>query len=317
MRHLSCFLVVSMLWGTACDKPAPEQAATTVISDQSAAAAASTASQTAQVANPHAVEDRPVVFAVQRSMIKDPAALKELGAYLTKAAGKTVLVDVVPTDDQLISLLRKDEAQMAYAEAWTFLVAHQKADMEVQAVVSQMGSPQMDAHWVTAGTAKIKNLKDLKGKRIAFTSASSAEGFLFPLAALMDAQVLGRDDNPEEVFASVVFSGDDGATLAGLRSGKYDAGAVSGDAWTADGGKGLKVLSKLGPVPRASVAIKSSLDPDLKEKVSAAILNLSAPENASLRKSVFGEVDFVKQAHYEYTDRLQRAIETVDAEYPL
>lgn len=321
MRHLStCLLAVSVFWNLGCEKtPAPTVGSNNATGTQTVAALpATTTGQTTQnIADPHAVENRPWVLVVQRNMIADVAALKGLETYLSTATGKTILTQVVPTDEQLIELLRKDEAQLAYAEAWTFLVAHQKADMEVQTVVSQNGAPAMDAFWIGASTGKIKGLKDLKGKRIAFTSASSAEGFLFPLAALMDAGVLERQDDPEQVFGSVVFAGDDATALAGLRADKYDAAAVSGDAWTLDGGKGLKILAKLGPVPRASIAIKSSLAPDLKNKAAEAFIQLSDPANAALRKSVFGDVNFVKQPHYEYTDLLQRAIDTVDAEYPL
>jgi phosphonate transport system substrate-binding protein len=289
------------------DTPAP-------LTNQATQTGAQTAAQV-KTPDPHAAMDDTLVMVVERTMILD-REVAPLEAYLAKAIGKKVVVQVVPADEQVIEALRKGEAQLSYTGAWTFMVAHQRADMEVQAVSTVAEAAETDSLWVVLAKAPIKSLANLKGKKIAFTFPSSAEGFLFPLASLMEANVLSPDDDPEKVFSVVAFAGSDTAALEGLRARKYDAVAISGDAWPSEA-QDLRILSKQGPVPRAAFAAKSTMDPDLKSKVSAALLGLGAPENDELRTKFFGKVGLISQAHYEYTQALQKAIDVVDAEYPL
>lgn len=313
MRQLTLsILCATFLFG--CDKPAAPSAPHTA-----AQTATQTAAQTAAQAptvDPHAQQEKPLVFVVQRRLIQDAEGLKDFEAYLSQATGKKVLTHVVPTDDQVIDMLKKGEAHMSYTEAWTFLVAHQRADMEVRAVTSLAGASTQDTLWVVTDKSPIKKLSDLKKRKIAFTTATSATGFLFPLAGLMRADVLSVTDDPETVFETVAFAGSEDAALAGLRQGKYDAAAIGSDAWSKDGGKGLKVLLKLGPVPREGFSLKSTLEPELKDKIGQAVLGLGQAK-PELQKALFGESSFVSEAHYVYTDGMQQAIDTVDADYPL
>lgn len=311
--HQFIYALVFSLALVGCEKKGGDTPATP-LTNQATQTGAQTADQ-AKTPDPHAAMNDTLVMVVERTMIKD-RDVAPLEAYLTEAIGKKVVVQVVPADEQVIEALRKGEAQLSYTAAWTFMIAHQRADMEVQAVSTVAETAETDSLWVVLAKAPIKSLANLKGKKIAFTYASSAEGFLFPLASLMEAKVLSPDDDPEKVFSVVAFAGSDTAAIEGLRAKKYDAVAISGDAFPSDA-KDLRILSKQGPVPRAAFAAKSTLDPELKSKVSAALLALGAPENSELRTKFFGEVGLTSKAHYEYTQALQKAIDAVDAEYPL
>lgn len=309
--HQFMYVLVFCLALMGCDKKVNE-APSEVQNQQDAQTAKQSA---AQAADPHAAVDDTLVMVVERAMIlnRDIAPLE---AYLSEAVGKKVIVEVVAADEQVIERLRKGAAQMSYTAAWTFMVAHQRADMEVQAVATVEKTTETDSLWVVLAKSPIKKLANLKGKKIAFTFASSAEGFLFPLATLMEADVLDRDDDPENIFALVAFAGSDEAALKGLKAKKYDAIALSGDAWPAQN-KDLRILNKQGPVPRAAFASKSTLDPPLKAKIANALLGLGQPEHDELRERYFGKIGLAPQTHYEYTQALQQAIDVVDAEYPL
>ncbi|MEZ4458902.1 MAG: phosphate/phosphite/phosphonate ABC transporter substrate-binding protein [bacterium] len=309
MRKLISSLMV-ILATSGCEKaPAPNEPTTNQATNQA------TAAQTTQAADPHQALKETLVMVVQTSMFgtRDTAPLQD---YLSKAIGKPVLVQLVPTDDQVIDQLKKGEAQITFTPSWTFMVAHQRADMEVQAVTTVAQTAAVDSLWVVSAKSKIKKTTDLKGKRVAFTSATSAEGFLFPLSQLMKDGVLTRDDDPEQIFASVAFAGDDAAALKGVEEGKYDAAAISSDALPKDP-KSVRIIAKQGPVPRAAFSVKSTLDPGLQEKIAGALLGLGAEENSDLRRSLLGDVGLVKQEHYQYTQAIQDAIDTVDADYPL
>ncbi len=309
--HQFIYLLVFCLALMGCEKKVTE----TPVEPQTNQGTQTAPQTAAQAPDPHAAINDTLVMVVERSMILD-REVAPLEAYLSEAIGKKIIVNVVAADEQVIEALRKGEAQLSYTAAWTFMIAHQRADMEVQAVSTVAEAAETDSLWVVLAKSPIKSLSNLKGKKIAFTDPSSAEGFLFPLASLMEAEVLARDDDPAKIFAVVAFAGGDVAAIEGLKAKKYDAIAISGDAWPTEN-KDLRVLSKQGPVPRPAFASKSTLAPELKTKISEALLGLGRPERNELREKYFGKVGLTAKAHYEYTQALQKAIDVVDAEYPL
>lgn len=311
MHRIICALMLSLALPGCEKKPPPSPAETSSQTAQTASPLAAAAH-----GDPHAALNNTLTMVVQ-SLRFETTEIGPLQDYLSSKIGKPVVVQLVPTEDQVIEQLHSGAAQMSFTPSWTFMIAHQRADMEVVAVTTVDDSAFVDSLWLVAKKSKIKSTKDLKGKKVGFTTASSAEGFLLPLSQLMKDGVLSRHDDPEAVFKSVGFAGSDQAALAGLLDGKYEAVAVSADALDDSSRAKVAVLKKQGPVPREAFSAKSTLDDEVKAKISAALLDLAKPENAALKSSVIGDVGLVKEAHYEYTQAIQDAIDTVDADYPL
>jgi len=252
--------------------------------------------------------------------LNEPSALPDFEAYLTAATGLPTKIQLLTNAAEAIDTLREGKAEVARLAAWPYLVAHHRADMEVLAVEVHGEKTTHDSHWAIRADSKIRDIKELKGKSIAFSNAASAAGYLFPSASLFEAELLGLDDDPADVFSDVNFAGSEAAALQRLLDKSSDAAAVSENALaelSPDDRKLVKVLHTQGPVPNASISVRSGLDAEIKEKLKAALLNLNEEENRSLLKRLFGADGLAAQEQYEYTDRLEKIIETVAADLPL
>ncbi len=108
-----------------------------------------------------------------------------------------------------------------------------------------------------------QKLADLKGKKIAHTSASSNSGHLAP-------QVLFPPEGltPDKDY-KVLFSGGHGQSVNGVASGDYDAAPVASDVFNRMASRGdvklddFRIIYSSAPFPTSSFAYAHDLHPDL------------------------------------------------------
>lgn len=67
-----------------------------------------------------------------------------------------------------------------------YILASAEVPLEIIAVEKRNGRTEYDSLIVVAKESPIQSLKDLKGKKMAFSSQTSTSGFLFPLYRLVD-----------------------------------------------------------------------------------------------------------------------------------
>jgi len=122
----------------------------------------------------------------------------------------------------------------------------------------------------------ITSVKQLEGKRIAFVNPTSASGFLFPMATLINAGLA-----PKRVLEDAVFLGAHPKVIEAVVAGEVDAGATFFGAVTAaraervDTGV-LRVLALAGRIPFDAVGAHPDVDPDLSRRVREAFLALNS-----------------------------------------
>lgn len=270
---------------------------------------------------PPAEPEVPTITQIVVALSPGTGNSESLRSFLNKELG--IKAEVVAPGDfkTIVDALRADEAHVAYLPAWPYMVSHHKADMEVILVGQNQGKTEYQSQWMVSSKSTIKTLADLKGRSIAFTAPTSAAGFLYPTAALFEANVLTASDDPTVIFKDVQFSGSDKDALHQLTQGKIDAVAVREDAPSTylneDEQKTIRVIHSKGPVPADCIAVRNTLPPEVKERIKTAFLKLNAPENAAILKDVFGVEALVESQHYQYTETLQNVIETVEADFPL
>lgn len=126
-----------------------------------------------------------------------------------------------------------------------------------------------------------KKVLDLKGKRVAHTSAASNSGNLAP-RALFPEQGLKPD-----VDYKVEFSGGHDLSLTGVKLGLYDAAAVASDVMERMIAKGeikasdFRVLYESDSFPTDAFSMSSNLEPALQAKISKCFADFKFPESMS------------------------------------
>lgn len=269
------------------------------------APSSSTASSPAP-ASPAAEAKAPdrLVFAFQRQ--KDPAKLKgdadAVGEKLSAALGQPVDV-VVPTSyGATVQALVSGRAHVAYLSSLPYLLADRETDVEILLAEERSGGTQYDSILVVAADSPIQKFEDLRGKSMAFTSPTSASGYVFPYAFFVDKGLLTKGAKPDTFFGKTQFAGGYDQALNAVLRGQADVAAVSD--YTMEGPTAdkylpaterakLRVLARVPGVPTHLIAVRSDLPAALKDKVRQTLLDLAKNEPERLA-DVYGATKFVQ-----------------------
>ncbi|WP_242056596.1 MULTISPECIES: phosphate/phosphite/phosphonate ABC transporter substrate-binding protein [unclassified Nostoc] len=146
-----------------------------------------------------------VVVIPAQSQEEQEKKLQPLAEYLEKTLKMPVNFQITKDYDTAVELLAKEDADMAYLGALTYIQARNR-NSHIQPLVipinESSGRPWYNSV-IIANTAKgIKSLKDLKGKRFAFVSPSSTSGFLLPMSALQSQGI-----DPTRDFTKIRYAG--------------------------------------------------------------------------------------------------------------
>ena len=154
----------------------------------------------------------------------------------------------------------------------------------------------------------MESLEDLKGKKIATLSPTSASGYIYPVAEMKD---LGIDPLTDCTLTTV---NDIPSEMTAVLNGQQDACFVfqgaryvfSSKFTDYDLYKDLKVLYLTdGDIPNDAIAVQPSMDEDLKAQIKDVFLNMANDEEGKEAMSLWG--------HTGYGEADESAYDTIEA----
>lgn len=244
-----------------------------------------------------------LIFSFQRQ--KDPAQVKadaeRVAKILSDEIGIPVEVQVPTAYSATVQALVSERAHVAYLSSTPFILAEREAPVEVMVAEERKGKTTYDAVFVVRADSTYRTLADLKGKTMAFTSPTSASGYVFPYGEMVKEGLLEAGAKPETFFGKTLFAGGYDRALQAVVRGQADVAAVSD--YTVEGDKTdkyiskedlaqLRVLFRVPNVPTHLIAVRADLAPELKAKIKAALLKLSETQPEALA-DVYGASKFV------------------------
>ncbi len=158
-----------------------------------------------------------------------------------------------------------------------------------------------------------KTLADLKGKRVAHTSATSNSGNLAPRAFFP-----GLGLTPEKDY-QVVYSGGHDRSVMGVNAGDYDAAPVASDVWTRMVARGqvkrdaFRVIWESEPFPTSGFAVANDLKPEFSAKIRECFLSYRFPEQ--MAKDLGGNDRFWPATYAEQWAPVRAVADAVNAPY--
>ncbi len=273
--------------------------------------------------NKKPAEQIKITFAFQPQENPDGMQLdvKKFADFISKQTGYETEVFLPTSYAAVVEALRGKNADVAYFSAWPYMIAHEKANAEILVAEERRGQPFYYSQWYSLKDGPIKELADLKGKTIAFTSPTSTSGYLFPFSKIIEEGLLPVGGEPRDFFGEVLFAGGYQQAVLALVNGKVEAAAASDYALmqylTEEQRERVHVVSKQGPVPTHLLAIRGDLPQEVKDNVRKALLELNKDENKDLLKSVYGAEKLVERTHEEHVGALEQALKRVSADYPM
>ena len=271
--------------------------------------------------------DKLVVAVVPQGDVKKFEAQEQrLEEYFSDKLGIPVEIFYPIDDTTTLASIKSGTTHVAFMSSRPALLANEQNDGNVLAFMADLrpfktegskeilGTSYMSQYWTLKDRNDINSLADMKGKSAAFSGPLSTGGYLFPIAELVNRDMLPSGDDPKEFFDNILFSGGYHQSLIALLNGEVDVAA--GDDWavftflTPEEQSRVKAIDSFGPVPTHSAVYKADLvDPETITKFEKAMIDLKEEHPDLLDKALFGATEYVPVNHFEH---LQTLIDALD-----
>ena len=237
----------------------------------------------------------PTTLVFAYTPVEDPALyasqFRPLLEYLTQCTGKRVVYFQVTSNAAQVEAMRSGRLHIAgfstgptafavnLAGAVPFAIKGNEREFESYRVVV-----------ITRASSDIRTLADLRGRRVAHTSATSNSGNLAPRALFPAVGVTPDTDY------RVLFSGGHDRSVMGVNAGDFDAAPVASDVYYRMIGRGqvqaanLRVIWQSEPFPTSSFALAHDLQPELASRIRQCFYDYRFP--ASMARDLGGNDRF-------------------------
>ena len=255
---------------------------------------------------------------------ENPAAQADaLAAWVKSATGHATRTAIFPDYDSLASAVAKGQVDVALMSPLAYVRAEDQGHPHALGRMVRHGASTYRAVLFSKAGSKLKTLDDLKKAdqlRVAWVDSSSATGYIFPKALLLQNKI-----DPAGLFKNQDFLGSHNAVCQAVLSGKYDLGATfSDDPSTSpvahlngcDDPSSLQIVAVSGNIPTDILATRDGLDADVSTKLSNGANELASSEaGKATLQSAFradgiapiaeSDLDVVRQAIDSFHEHIQ------------
>ncbi len=218
--------------------------------------------------------------------VEDPAVYKDAFAdfqkYLEKATGKKVIYYTVQSNAAEVEAMRSGRLHIAgFSTGPTGFAVNLAGYVPIAVKGYPDGFQGYNLIVVTKKDSGIKSLDDLKGKKVAHTSASSNSGNLAPRAIFPQHGIV-----PDKDY-TVVYSGKHDQSILGVAHGDYDAAPVASDVFKRMAAAGrinaddFNIVFTSPKFPTSSFGYAHNLHPELVKKIVKAFRQKRRRKNKS------------------------------------
>lgn len=192
-----------------------------------------------------------------------PADLKtqsiELAKQMQAELGVSVNILISKDYESLIEAMKNHKIDFALFSALTYVYAEERVHAKVL-LKKVYFDPFYYSALIARKDSKVKNLSQLKGKRVVFVDSHSTSGFLYPQVMLLKKGI------DQKIFGKVLFSGNHSRSIEMLENNEADVAAVFSDnakgtngAWTKFSNKPnikYNVIWMSEPIPSDPFAVR-------------------------------------------------------------
>ncbi len=210
--------------------------------------------------------------------VEDPALYKDafadFQAHLTKVTGKKVIYYTVHSNSAQVEAMRSGRLHVAgFSTGPTGYAVNLAGYVPIAVKGNEEGLQGYNLIMIVHKDSGITSMEQLKGKRVAHTSASSNSGNLAPRALFPGIGLV-----PDEDY-KVLYSGKHDQSILGVFNGDYDAAPVASDVYDrmvaagrVDASK-LNILYRSPRFPTSAFGYANNLKPELADKIKEAFFS--------------------------------------------
>ena len=210
--------------------------------------------------------------------VEDPALYKDafadFQAHLSKITGKRVIYYTVHSNSAQVEAMRSGRLHVAgFSTGPTGYAVNLAGYVPIAVKGGVDGFQGYNLITIVRKDSGIDSMTDLKGKKVAHTSASSNSGNLAPRALFPEKGLV-----PDQDY-KVLYSGKHDQSILGVFNGDYDAAPVASDVYdrmVAAGrvdGSELKIIYRSPRFPTSAFGYSYNLKPELAGKIQQAFFS--------------------------------------------
>ena len=228
-------------------------------------------------AGPSADPDKLIVALIPdenaATVIQDNQGLKD---YLTEAFDKEIELVVTTDYSSMIEAARNDRLDLAYFGPLSYVLAKAVSDIEPFAARIKGGTKTYNSCIIGNTKKGVTSFDDIKGTTFALGDPASTSSRLFPELTLAENGLTKGKD-----FQGVYLGSHDAVALA-VQNGNAQAGGMACPILKSLKKKGVIDPSKVttiaqsSPIPQYPWTMRSTLSPELKEKIRVTFLDLDS-----------------------------------------
>ena len=228
-------------------------------------------------AGPSADPDKLIVALIPdenaATVIQDNQGLKD---YLTEAFDKEIELVVTTDYSSMIEAARNDRLDLAYFGPLSYVLAKEVSDIEPFAARIKGGTKTYNSCIIGNTKKGVTSFDDIKGTTFALGDPASTSSRLFPELTLAENGLTKGKD-----FQGVFLGSHDAVALA-VQNGNAQAGGMACPILKSLKKKGVIDPSKVttiaqsSPIPQYPWTMRSTLSPELKEKIRVTFLDLDS-----------------------------------------
>ncbi len=191
--------------------------------------------------------------------------------YLKQETGLPFALTLSSSYEETIVQLDHGDIQAAFLG--TFLYLKSRHDHPIRCILKPLNSqfePTFHSVLITRADSPLRNVADLRGRRLALPSPLSFSG------NWLLRYELSRNGLQEGDLDSVCYFGFHHTVVYQVLLGRFDAGAVKDRVAEEFSGKGIRIIASSEPIPGSPIIVHKDLDPAIRDAIIGALLKIDA-----------------------------------------
>ncbi len=231
--------------------------------------------------------------------------VKPIIAYLEKTLNMDIKHFIATDYAGVVEALRNETADMGFMGPLQYVIAHKMAGAYPILGEIYNGKSTYISKIFVRRDSGIGNIKDLKGKSIAFVDPISSSGYMYPLDIFKQKGLIKNKDKAEQFFKKIYFSGGDEQALRAVLNNFVDAAGIGQYAYNLlnyDERAEIVSIADSKPIPSHCVVVRKNLHQPTVEKLQEALFNLNNDSNRHLLKYLYSVDGYIKVTHDNYLE---------------
>jgi len=222
--------------------------------------------------------------------------------YLSKKINQKVILVFLDNYGEVCDKFIYKQLDAAFFGSFSYALTHVKAEVEPIARPDYYGTSTYRGLIIVREDSSIKNVSDMKDKRLALVHRATYAGYLYPLYYFKKHGV----KNLQGYFSKVTYAGSHDKAIYSLLIDEADIATPKDLVYqriikeNPDLEKKFTILSASDSVPSNTLCVSKYLEPGLKNKLKNALLNLNNDPEAKVALESLGAARFIETRDTDY-----------------